>query len=88
VRVTLKEIKEVLKEAGRVHHDYEENILGGEFDKNWSGWYAAFIIGRLPGIGSPTKLTRLLKEASEEHKKKNQDTDWIEFYSNYLVKKL
>ncbi|GAB4232294.1 MAG: hypothetical protein Tsb0034_04990 [Ekhidna sp.] len=49
-----------LVDAGKAHHDYQSNILNGEHDKYWPGWYAAYVLGRLGDFTTPSALTELL----------------------------
>ncbi len=67
----------VLKEAGNAHHDYESQFLKGERDEYWAGWYAAFIIGRLGNIMSPTDLTNILLSVTSEEAWFDQAADAI-----------
>ena len=41
------ELAQALAAAGTSHHDYEQTILNGERDEQWSGFYAAYTLGRL-----------------------------------------
>jgi hypothetical protein len=79
-----KELATALKDAGIQHHDYETNYLNGQRDEHWAAWYAAFVLGRIPDLTTPTKLTGLLLEASE----KFQDDNWQEMYAGYVLTKL
>ena len=63
---TEQQLKETLSLAGRFHHDYESNFLGGVHDEQWAGWYSAYAIGRLGDFTTPTFLTQWLKEVSGE----------------------
>ena len=66
---TEQQLIEALFAAGKAHHEYESNYLGGERDKHWPGWYSAFVFGYLGGFTTPTSLTRWLEEVSG-------DDDW------------
>jgi len=35
-----------LDRAGELHHAYEKTHLGGSRDEHWSGFYAAYVLGR------------------------------------------
>ena len=35
-----------LDRAGELHHAYEKAHLGGSRDEHWSGFYAAYVLGR------------------------------------------
>lgn len=61
---TTDQLKKALAAAGSAHHDYESNYLNGVRDEQWSGWYAAFVLGGLGDFTTPTKLARWLEEVS------------------------
>ncbi len=60
-----KDLMSALKAAGQAHHDYESNYLKGERDKHWAGWYASYTLGRLGDFMTPTMLTEILTNASD-----------------------
>jgi hypothetical protein len=62
------ELASALGEAGAVHHDYEQNALGGNRDEMWPGFYAAFVLGRPGNFVAASRLSALLAEApASEH---------------------
>ena len=61
-----EDLRKALAAAGPVHHEYEQNFLGGARDEQWAGWYAAYVLGRLGDFAAPTSLTRWLEEAPGE----------------------
>ena len=54
-----------LSAAAAAHHDYEQRALGGQRDVQWSGFYAAYALGRLGDFVSSTALARCLEAVSE-----------------------
>jgi len=60
---TIEELTTALRAAGAAHHDYEANALEGARDVQWSGWYAAYLLGRLGDFATPTALAAWLSEA-------------------------
>ena len=44
-KLTLKKLEELLVKAKKAHTSYEKKI--GKEDKNWSKWYARFIIDKI-----------------------------------------
>lgn len=44
---TEEQLRDTLAAAGSAHHDYESNFLSGTRDKQWAGWYSAYVLGRL-----------------------------------------
>ena len=60
---TKEVLEQALAAAGKAHHDYETNILGGVRDEQWPGWYAAYVLGRLGDFTSPSQLSEWLVAA-------------------------
>jgi len=58
-------LERALNDAGNAHHDYQSNALGGEFDQQWPGWYAAYVLGRIGDFTTPSQLAVLLEAAPE-----------------------
>ena len=63
---TIAELREALSAAGDAHHEYESSFLSGVRDEQWAGWFAAYVLGRVGDFITPTLLTRLLEEVSNE----------------------
>lgn len=60
------ELERALSAAAAAHHDYELNVLNGIRDVQWSGFYAAYTLGRLGDFTNPTSLTRWLESVPGE----------------------
>ena len=73
-------LEQALRDASTSHHKYEEDILDGVRDEYWSGWYAAYVLGRLGDFTSPSELSRLLESVSG-------DGDWYLIASAMIYKK-
>ncbi len=58
-------LREALSAAAGAHHDYEQGALGGQRDAQWSGFYAAYVLGRLGDFASPTALVGWLEAEPE-----------------------
>ena len=58
------ELRQALSDAGSAHHGYEENVLDGVYDERWSGFYAAFALGRLGDFASASDLAGWLEAAA------------------------
>ena len=52
-----------LDDASSAHHDYEQVTLGGKRDEQWSGFYAAYTLGRVGDFAAPSALSQWLEEA-------------------------
>lgn len=51
-----------LMQAAEVHDDYERVVLKGVVDERWSGFYAAYVLGRVGDFTGPGRLAVLLEE--------------------------
>lgn len=79
----------ILRDAGNSHGDYETHILNGVYDENWPQWYAAFMVGALGlDVIRPAQLTRLLTAAHKAHQAQARDSDWAEFYADYILENI
>jgi len=45
--LTRERLAELLREAAKAHHGYEEEL--GRRDEDWATWYAGYILERLRG---------------------------------------
>lgn len=75
------DLENALRAAGQAHHDYEGNFLNGEADKQWAGWYAGYVLGRLGDFTSPTSLARMLADAPSSD-------DWASAAAQHVTEKL
>ena len=62
---SLEVIAESIQAASAAHHEFETNALHGERDEQWNGWYAAYMLGRLGDVVSPSKLATWLSSAPD-----------------------
>ena len=74
------DIVAALRAAGAAHHDYESNVLNGQRDAQWAGWYAAYALGRLGDFTTPARLTAWLESAS--------GGDWPEVAADAVLARL
>ncbi len=57
------QLREALSAAAGAHHEYEQVALGGQHDAQWSGFYTAYVLGRLGDFASPSALAGWLEAA-------------------------
>jgi hypothetical protein len=57
------ELEKALRDAGSAHHDYEQVTLAGNRDEQWSGFYAAYALGRVGDFVAPSALSLWLEQA-------------------------
>ena len=60
-----KDLADSLAAAGRAHHQYEQTVLNGIRNAGWSGFYTAFIVGRLGDFATASELSRLSEEVTD-----------------------
>jgi hypothetical protein len=75
------ELEKALNDAWSAHHDYEEVRLMGKRDELWSGFYAAYILGRCGDFAAPSALSRWLEEAPEGEQ-------WVTEAARYVLSQL
>jgi hypothetical protein len=71
-----------LSAAGPAHHEYEQVVLKGMQDELWSGFYAAYALGRLGDFAAASRLAGLLEEVE------GNDDDWAEAAAAHVLRKL
>ena len=54
-----------LAAAASAHDEYERAVLRGVVDPNWSGFYAAYVLGRLGDFVPASRLATLLSEIED-----------------------
>ena len=54
-------LQQALEAAAEAHHEYQTVALNGEFDQQWSAFYAAFALGRLGDFMEPSALAAALE---------------------------
>ena len=62
-RPSQADLENTLRDAGSAHHDYEQVTLMGKRDERWSGFYAAYVLGRLGDFAASSALSQWLEEA-------------------------
>jgi hypothetical protein len=74
-------LAEALADAAAAHDDYETTLLKGIVDDRWSGFCAAFVIGRLGEFTPAGRLAALLEEV-------DASGDWAEAAAGHVLTKL
>ena len=75
------DLADALTAAASAHHNYEQETLKGVRDAQWSGFYAAFALGRLGEFATPDVLVRLLEDAPGRG-------DWASEASRHVIREL
>jgi hypothetical protein len=79
---THEELSALLSETWNSHSEFQEVYLKGVHDEMWAGWYAAYVIGRLGEITTPSKLTQLLEAVDANHE------SWTDAAAAHVLKAL
>jgi hypothetical protein len=75
------ELETVLVDASAAHHEYEAVTLRGARDKLWSGFYAAYVLGRLGDFAKPSDLSKWLEETPI-------NDSWTSTAASYVLSRL
>lgn len=75
------ELEKALSDAGSAHHDYEQVFLTGKRDEQWSGFYAAYTLGRVGDFASPSALSNWLEGAPG-------DENWAATAAHHVLSRL
>jgi hypothetical protein len=78
---SLDELEKALSDAGTAHHNYEQVTLAGNRDEQWSGFYAAYALGRLGNFAAPSALSQWLEEAPGGE-------EWAATAASYILSRL
>lgn len=83
-------LKSLLEQAGQAHHDYEQEQLEGQRDKDWPRWYAAWLLenGLASQITPPPnqeKLAEQLAAITDQHEAVGSDLDWAAYAAQQLA---
>ena len=70
-----------LAAAASAHDEYERTVLRGVVDPNWSGFYAAYVLGRLGDFVPAGRLAVLLSEVED-------DPGWETAAADHVLMKL
>jgi len=74
-------LDQALAAANAAHDDYERGALKGVVDGQWSGFYAAYVLGRLGEFAPPSRLAELLAEV-------DATSDWSATAAEHVLMKL
>jgi hypothetical protein len=75
------QLETALAAADAAHREYERGALKGVADELWSGFVAAYVIGRLGEFAPPSRLAALIEEVEAS-------TDWPAAAADHLLTKL
>src|SRR5688500_12968553 len=84
------QIVALLNKAGEEHGEYERSTLNGDYDTDWSSWYAAWLVEH--GINDllnsdmiSSDLADLLADIHELHQQTSQRLGWAAYTAQKLI---
>lgn len=84
------EIKQLLIKTVNNHHQYQESNLKGEYNINWSDWYAKYLIEN--GLEelwgreiSQDELAAMLTQLDADYNSEEREMHWPGYYAERLV---
>ena len=88
-----EEIAQLIRETARAHHAYQEEVFGGEYQKNWHPWYADRMLangleGMLGGPVTKETLAEMLAQCDREYGEQRPDIKWPDYYAQRLVESM
>jgi hypothetical protein len=83
----------LLTQAGNAHHTYEQTVLKGKYDEDWSVWYADYVIQHGLGniINQPVtteQLSQFLSESYQVYQQENPTQNWEDYTAEKMVREL
>jgi hypothetical protein len=89
-QTTVIEIASLLTKAGNAHHQYEQTVLNGVYDRDWHIWYAEYAIEC--GLGNlldrslaVERVSEFLSQTNEQYKTENSDRSWADYTAQKIV---
>ncbi len=76
-------LEAALVAADAAHDEYERIVLKGVSDNQWSGFYAAYVLGRLGEFATASRLATLIEEVDVD-----ADADWAATAAEHVLMKL
>jgi hypothetical protein len=89
----VRKISPLLTQAGMAHHEYEQNILKGVYDREWARWYADYVLTN--GLNKLLKtsitveqLTQLLVQTNSQYEAENHTQSWSDYTAEKIYSSL
>ncbi|MCU0536932.1 MAG: hypothetical protein MUD14_23845 [Hydrococcus sp. Prado102] len=89
----VKEISSLLTQAGMAHHEYEQNILKGVYDRDWASWYANYVLTNgfdrlLNASLTVEQLTQLLVQTNSQYEAETPTQSWSDYTAEKICSSL
>jgi hypothetical protein len=87
---TEMEIASLLTQAGNAHHHYEQTVLNGVYDHDWSIWYAEYAIEHCLGkllerSLSLEQLSQFLSQTNDRYEAEKPDQSWANYTAHKIL---
>jgi hypothetical protein len=91
--IVQEKLSELLKKAKDAHSQFEKIELGGQYDEQWSAWYADYLVtsGLVGLIGSEPDLDQLaaqLSEIAQRHQAERTAENWADYTAREILQSL
>lgn len=89
----VKEISSLLTQAGMAHHEYEQNILKGDYDRDWAAWYSDYALANgfnqlLNTSLTLEQLTQLLVQINSQYEAETPTQSWSDYTAEKICSSL
>lgn len=84
-------LEQLLRSASSAHGEYEEKVLNGVYDEDWSRWYAGWVVEHglnelvAQSLGVE-RWSQILSELNEQYKQTDQQQSWAAFTAQELTR--
>ena len=86
----IRRVQDLLSQASEAHHVYEQKVLDGRPNGEWSEWYAEYLIGHgldniLGDELAAEMLARFFLGAEMERRSRSSGFSWAQFAAREMV---
>lgn len=91
-QTNVKEIAALLNRAGQAHHEYEQTVLKGVYDRDWAIWYAEYAIADglnnlLDSQLTPAQLSFFLSQSNKRYNQIDSGQSWADYTAEEMTEK-
>jgi hypothetical protein len=82
-------LRDLLRQAGAAHGEYETTVLNGVYDEAWPTWYAEWLLTHgfnelVHGSHSGSELAVLLSDLNQQYRASGSTQHWADFYAERI----
>jgi hypothetical protein len=87
---TTTALRDLLRQAGAAHGEYESTVLNGVYDEAWPTWYADWLLAHgfndlVQRSYTLAELAALLRDLNQQHRASGSTQDWADFYAERML---